>query len=159
MKMRIFLGGIYTILALGSCINEASNQSSESKHESSTGDESIEVIGIEIPDLDTLKLIEHLQGVWRDPEYPYNRVEFQQSKLKMVEEGVAEPVRFQPYTLGHRCPYDVGNMINNQPHDTILIWEESERCEKLTIRSDTLTLSGYNAHSESMYSMDYVRIQ
>lgn len=159
MKMRIFLGGIYTILALGSCINDASDQSSETKDENSTGDESIEVVGIDIPDLDTVKLIQLLQGVWRDTEYPYNRAEFQQSTLKMVEEGVAEPARFQSFTLGHRCPHDVPNMEKIQLNDTILIWEESDRCEKLTIRSDTLTLSGYNAHSETMYSMDYVRIQ
>lgn|SRR5690606_27808029 len=159
MKMPVFLWGICIMIAAGSCVNEASDQSSESKDESSTGDGSIEVVGIEIPDLDTAELIQHLQGVWRDPEYPFNRVEFQTSTLKMVEEGVAEPARFQPFTLGHRCPHDVTNMDNAQPNDTILIWEESNRCEKLTIQADTLVLSGYNPHSETMYSMDYVRVQ
>ncbi|HLT93819.1 MAG TPA: hypothetical protein VKZ56_04620 [Membranihabitans sp.] len=159
MKKPVIQWAICIMIAAGSCVNEASDQASESKDKSSTGVGSIEVVGIEIPDLDTVELIQHLQGIWRDPEYPFNRVEFQASTLKMVEEGVAEPARFQPFALGHRCPHHVTNMDKAQPNDTILIWEESDRCEKLTIRADTLVLSGYNPHSETIYSMDYVRVQ
>lgn len=149
---------LFTVLIF-SCTNQSSDSTTDESKTNPAENGALEVTGIEIPDIDTLALIQNLQGVWREPEYPFNRVEFKNTTVRMVEEGVAEPSVFRPFSLSHLCPYDVNNMEKSQLTDTILVIEDADRCEKLSFSRDSLILSGYNPHSQSIYRIDYVRVQ
>src|SRR5690606_10401939 len=149
---------LFTVLIF-SCTNQSSDSTTDESKTNPAENGALEVTGIEIPDIDTLALIQNLQGVWREPEYPFNRVEFKNTTVRMVEEGVAEHSVFRPFSLSHLCPYDVANMDKSQLTDTILVIEDTDRCEKLSFSRDSLILSGYNPHSQSIYQIDYVRVQ
>lgn len=146
---------LLTFLSI-SCVD--TSETANNNGQVTTTNEILEVTGIEIPDLDTQALIEDLQGVWREPDYPFNRVEFRNSTVKMVEEGVAEPAQFRSFNLAHHCPYEVNNMQNSHPADTILIIDDMGRCEKLSLRGDTLILSGFNSHTGSDYATEFIAI-
>lgn len=150
---------ILSTLLIVSCKAPAADTTSEKSKVDTTKKEVLEVTDIEISNMDTLALIQSLQGVWREPEYPFNRAEFKNTTVRMVEEGVAEASVFRPFTISHQCPYDVSNMEKNHPTDTILVFNGIDRCEKLCLSQDTLILSGYNTHTQSMYRIDYVRVQ
>lgn len=153
-----FFWTLFTILII-SCTNQSSDSTPDESKTDPTENDILEVTGIEIPDIDTLALIQSMQGEWREPEYPFNRVEFKNTTVRMVEEGEAEPSVFRPFSISHHCPYDVSNMVESQVTDTILVIEGANRCEKLSFFQDSLILSGYNPHSQSIYRIDYIRVQ
>lgn len=54
---------------------------------------------------DQNSLIRELQANWRETEYPFRVVVFQDSQVKFIEEGIVEVSRFQKYKISGNCPF------------------------------------------------------
>ncbi|WP_027377923.1 hypothetical protein [Kaistella palustris] len=103
-----------------------------------------------------ITLAKSLQGKWKEVEYPFRTVEFQNSTVKFVEEGTANDPKFEKYELGTQCPYENTN-IKAGNEKMLLILPEKRVCEQIDLSNDTLTLSGYSTNTNSDYKILYVR--
>lgn len=111
----------------------------------------------ESPVVDQEVLIKKLQGNWREPEYPFRVIVFQDSFVKFLEEGIVEKPRFQKYKISGNCLFEVNNINKIGPDDLFLVLVENKRCEKLKVFNDTLTLSGFNVNTGTEYQIVYRR--
>lgn len=143
------------LVVLISCKNETEVSRSEGLKIDDTGTSQ----ELELDRSEIKAVVEALQGKWKESEYPFRQAEFKASRVKFVEEGVAEAPEFQKYRISEACPFEVNNMKNVGPDDLILALVESETCEKLKISKNTLTLSGFNTSTGSEYRIVYGRVQ
>ena len=108
--------------------------------------------------IDESKIIDQLQGKWKEIEYPYRTAEFVQSTVKFVEEGIVDEPKFENFEMSKTCRFDNNNIIDLKPSDIILILLESNRCEKLRVSNDTLTLTGFSTNNNEDYNIIYKKI-
>lgn len=114
---------------------------------------------MEISTIDTIKMIEQLQGKWKEAEYPYRTVEFVRSTVKFVEEGVERKPIFEKFEISENCRFDNNNIKDLKTSDIILSLPESKRCEKLKVSNDTLTFSGFKAYTGEDYNIIYLKLK
>ncbi len=130
-----------------SCKNQTSNPEKEkSQTKEGTSQE---------PPINSHKIIELLQGEWKEPEYPYRTVEFKRKEVKFTEEGVVKKPRFKKFEISNKCPFDVNNIKRTNSTDLIFSIPENETCEKLEVTDSTLVFYGYNTHTENDYKIVY----
>lgn len=157
MKLKTLALGLLFITLLLSCKNdkEASNPENSELNTTDTSQE----FGSELSKIDRDAIIRDLQGNWKESQYPFRLAQFRDSVVKFIEEGVVEEPKFQEYQISKECPFEVNNIKNVEPDDIILVMVEAGTCEKLQISKNTLTLSGFNAHTESDYRIVYERVE
>lgn len=155
MNFRIFSIGFLFILLLFSCRNTGEESYSDNSEKISTG--TPQDFQNEISSTEREAMINELQGTWKEPEYPFGEAQFRDTLVKFIEEGVVEAPRFRQYRLSRECPFEVNNIKNTVPDDVILVVAGAETCEKLAISNDTLTLSGFSAHTGEDYSRIYLK--
>lgn len=110
-----------------------------------------------ISKIDPGQIAESLQGEWKEPEYPFRRAEFKNYKVKFTEEGVVEEPQFKEFEVLSDCPFETKNIRSNRSNDVFLIIKDDERCEKLNVSNDSLTLSGFNSTINSDYQILYIK--
>lgn len=104
-------------------------------------------------------IIKNLQGKWKETEYPFREVHFENTKVKFNEEGVAEETVFRKYSISKDCPFEVNNLKNAGEDDIFLVMEEARTCEIIKVTDSTLTLSGFNVSSNSDYNIVYKKLK
>ena len=154
MKLRTTTLLIVFIAMIISCKNTTQEQRSEflEKDELITETQEPEV---GLSESERIKIIENLQGKWKETEYPYRTAEFKNATVKFIEEGIVEEPKFQTFEIVSQCPFSVNNIKNVKPGEAILALPETQRCEKLKISNDSLILSGFSTNSNENYSIIY----
>ncbi|MBK8427957.1 MAG: hypothetical protein IPL27_19200 [Lewinellaceae bacterium] len=109
--------------------------------------------------IDKSKMMEQLQGKWKEIEYPYRTAEFVRSIVKFVEEGTANNPKFENFEISENCQFDNNNIRDLKSSDIILTLPETKRCEKLKVSNDTLTLSGFSTNSNKDYNIVYLKLK
>lgn len=104
------------------------------------------------------KIIADLQGEWKEPAYPFDRMVFKNSTVKVFEEGIEEEPRFKKFQLADSCFVGKPSKFIVKNADMHLVIENGQ-CEKLKISQDTLVLSGFNKGSQRAYQRVYKRIK
>ena|SRR5690606_6652698 len=104
-------------------------------------------------------IIKNLQGKWKETEYSFREVHFENTKVKFNEEGVAEETVFRKYSISKDCPFEVNNLKNAGEDDIFLVMEEARTCEIIKVTDSTLTLSGFNVSSNSDYNIVYKKLK
>ena len=104
-------------------------------------------------------IIKKLKGKWKENEYPFREVHFENTKVKFIEEGVAAESAFREYTISKDCPFEVNNIKNAGGDDIFLVIAETSTCEIINVSNDTLTLNGFNVSSNSDYHIIYKRME
>lgn len=157
MKPQSFL--IFLIVLLISC----KNQNPETERYDSEQNEIVikEQQETTVPKLktDQTQMIEQLQGKWREHEYPYRTAEFVGSTVKFIEEGTPNTPEFEKFEVTEECRFDNQNIRDLKTSDIILTLPETERCEKLKVSNDTLTLSGFSTNSNADYHIIYLKFK
>lgn len=154
MKLKTTPILIVFIVMMISCKNKTQEQQSE-------GFENNEVITetqepeVGFSETERVKIIENLQGKWKETEYPYRTAEFKNATVKFIEEGIVEEPKFQTFEIVAQCPFSVNNIKNIKPGEAILALPETQRCEKLKISNDSLILSGFSTNSNEDYTIIY----
>lgn len=108
--------------------------------------------------IDTIKIIEKLQGEWKENEYPYRRAQFENSTVKFIQEGMAIKPEFEKFEVSLDCQFDNNNIKDIKSSDIILALPENKRCEKINVSKDTLTFSGFSANTNQEYTIIYLKI-
>lgn len=103
-------------------------------------------------------LISQLQGKWKEIDYPFRTVEFENSTVKLIEEGIADDPKFERFELSQKCLYENNNIREINPNDIILTFVESKRCEKLKVSNDTLTLNGFSTNTNIYYYIIFLKL-
>lgn len=142
-----------------SCKNQSNeNKPNHSKQNEIVTEEKHET-KMEISTIDTIKMIEQLQGKWKEAEYPYRTVEFVRSTVKFIEEGMERKPIFEKFEISENCLFDNNNIKDLKASDIILSLPESKRCEKLKVSNDTLTFSGFKAYAGADYNIIYLKLK
>lgn len=158
MDLKIKLSFIIFTFLVISCQNqEKPNELSNSDQLENVKEDKKES-EIEESKLDESKIINQLQGKWKEIEYPFRTAVFVQSTVKFVEEGIVDEPKFENFELSKTCPFNNNNMIDIKPNDIILTLLESNRCEKLRVSNDTLTLTGFSTNTNEDYFIIYKKI-
>ena len=153
-KLNISIFFILFIALLVSC----ENNNEESAVNGDKKDEQTVITKNEISENQINKIVENLQGEWKEPEYPFRRAEFKNQTVKFTEEGVLEEPRFKKFQIAAECPFNTNNIRNLKPDDILLVIPEDERCEKLHLSNDTLLLSGYSVTTKYDYQIIYKKV-
>ena len=103
-------------------------------------------------------IVKGLPGEWKEVEYPFRRAHFKRSEVKFIEEGIVEEPAYQEYKISATCPFDVNNIKTASAGDLFLVMSSSRTCEIIKVAGDSLTLTGFNASSNSNYSIVYKRV-
>lgn len=157
IKIKFFLA-ILTVFVI-SCKNQnKENELNNSKQNEIVTEEKQET-KIEISKIDKIKIIEQLQGKWKESEYPYRTAEFGSSTVKFVEEGTENKPIFEKFEISENCQFDNNNIKNLKTSDIILSLPETKRCEKLKVSNDTLTLSGFSTNTNEDYNIIYLKLK
>jgi len=154
-KINIFL--IVLAVLVISCKNKTAELNVESPEKNDVSSETIEETEINISEINTNKIIEQLQGKWKENEYPYRAIEFKESTAKYTEEGISEQLKFKKFEILDKCLFNANNIKNLNSGDIILSLPEAERCEKLEITHDTLILSGFSTNTKKDYHIVYLK--
>ena len=150
---------IFLTIFIVSCTNQDNeNKGNNSKQNDIVPAEKPET-KMEISTIDTIKIIEQLQGKWKEAEYPYRTAEFVRSTVKFVEEGTERNPIFEKFELSENCRFDNNNIKHLKQRDIILSLPETKRCEKLKVSNDTLTLSGFKAYAKEDYNIIYLKLK
>lgn len=150
MKIKILF--IYLIISFISCKDQ--NKGSELSNSEQNSAEMKDKRDIKI---DKAQIIENLQGKWKEIEYPYRTVDFENSTVKFVEEGTLDKPRFQKFAISTNCRFDNNNIRDVRSRELILTLPNKNRCEKLKVSNDTLTLSGFSTNTNSEYKIIYLK--
>ncbi len=157
IKIKSFLA-ILTVFVI-SCKNQnKENELNNSKQNEIVMEEKQEN-KIEISKIDKIKIIEQLQGKWKESEYPYRTAEFLRSTVKFVEEGTKNKPIFEKFEVLENCKFDNNNIKDLKTSDIILSLSETKRCEKMKVSNDTLTLSGFIAYTNENYNTIYIKLK
>jgi len=105
------------------------------------------------------KTLEQLQGKWKEIEYPYRTAEYVSSTVKFVEEGTENNPKFENFEISEDCQFNNDNIRNLKSGDIILTLPETNRCEKLKVSNDTLTLSGFSSNIKEDYNIIYLKLK
>ncbi len=105
------------------------------------------------------EIITKLQGEWKEPDYPFRRLEVKGQTVKFTEEGIAEKPKFTAFELSNSCPFEVNNIKSIEADEIIFSIAENKRCEKLKIKGDTLKLRGYSTHTKEDYEIIYKKVK
>ena len=156
-KFKVYaLGFILTILFI-SCNN--GNKEAPTKKSEPGNTESFQEKKNQISTTDRDSIIKNLQGEWRETQYPFRLAHFKNTTVKFTEEGVVEAPTFQDFNILQECPFEVNNIKNARPNNIFLVMVEAKTCEILMVSKDTLTLSGFNTHTNSNYDIIYSKVQ
>ena len=156
MNFRFCALGIFITAILISCNN--SQETSDTKSSAITNtDTSLEINKNETV-TDSNQIIENLQGEWKEPEYPFRRAQFKNTRVKFIEEGLEEEPAFKEYKILKECPYEVNNIKNANPDDVFLVMIKDKTCEIIKISNDNLTLSGYSSNTNNNYKIVYKKM-
>jgi len=157
VKMKRVL--VILIIFIVSCKHQGNeNKPNNSKQKEIITEEKHET-KIEISTMDTIKIVEQLQGKWKEAEYPYRTVAFVKSNVKFVEEGTERKPIFEKFEISANCRFDNNNIRDLKTSDIILSLPETKRCEKLKISNDTLTFSGFKPYTGKDYNIVYLKIK
>ncbi len=158
MDLKIKLSFIILAFLVISCQNQEKQNELPPSDQLENVKENKKESEIEESKLDESKIINQLQGKWKEIEYPYRTAEFVQSTLKFVEEGIVDEPKFENFELSKTCRFDNNNIVDIKPSDIILTLLESNRCEKLQVSNDTLTLTGFSTNTNEDYFIIYKKI-
>lgn len=157
LKIKSFLI-ILTVLFI-SCKNQNKENELPNAEQLEIISEEKQEIKIEKTKIDTIKIIEQLQGKWKENEYPYRTAEFVSSTVKFVEEGTVNKPKFQKFEISEDCQFNNNNIRDLKSSDVILALKETKRCEKLKVSNDTLTLSGFSTNNNEDYNIIYLKLK
>ncbi|WP_068593520.1 hypothetical protein [Cochleicola gelatinilyticus] len=150
--------GVYILLILLMC---ACNEKASEKRVNTleTTSEATPLKNSETPTgkVNATQIQKQLQGVWKEAEYPFRKVEFKDWMVKLTEEGVSGSSTFETYALAGSCRFANTNIKDVTPTTLLLTLTESERCEKMNLTDTTLTLSGFNTSSNANYEIVYLK--
>lgn len=159
-KLKVYTC-LLIVLAIGASCQNVKNENRLDDTENTN--DSLKMSGQETlhkdPTIDKGEIINSLQGEWREIEYPFRLAIFQESSLKLVEEGIAEEPRFKKYEISDSCPFDVNNIKEVTKDEWILVMVEDETCEKLSITTDTLIFRGFSVHTNAEYEIVYQKVK
>lgn len=157
--MNIKIKCFFLILAvfIFSCKNEDKKNDLLNSGNDEIVNEEKKVNKEEVSKLDNDKIIEQVQGKWKEIAYPYRTVEFVNSTVKFIEEGIPMKPEFEKFEVSQNCQFDNSNIKDLKSTDVILILPKKKICEKLTISKDTLILSGYSTNSSQEYEIIYLK--
>ncbi|WP_192349925.1 hypothetical protein [Algoriphagus sp. Y33] len=141
---------IILIVLILSCKNQ-------NKENGSSSHQQYEIAEKDNQGIEKDKIIEQLQGKWKEIEYPYRTAEFEESTVKFVEEGTQYNPKFEKFEVAENCQFDNNNIRDLKPNDVILTLPETARCEKLMVSNDTLTLSGFSTNTNEDYTIIYLK--
>src|SRR5690606_20107174 len=158
MDLKIKLSFIILAFLVISCQNQEKQNELPPSDQLENVKENKKESEIEESKIDVSKIIDQLQGKWKEIEYPYRTAEFVQSTVKFVEEGIVNEPKFENFELSKTCSFNNNNMIDIKPNDIILTLLESNRCEKLRVSNDTLTLTGFSTNTNEDYFIIYKKI-
>lgn len=159
MDIKIKALSIILVVLIISCKNQnTENELPNSENNKIVKNENQET-KIEKTKIDKPKIIEQLQGKWKEYEYPYRTAEFVRSTVKFVEEGTESKPRFEKFEISEACQFDNNNIRDIQPSDVILTLSEASRCEKLKVSNDTLILSGFSTNTNDDYDIIYLKLK
>lgn len=157
IQIKSFL--IVLALLIISCKNHnKENEMHDSNHDE-TITETIPETKIEESEIDQTKIIEQLQGKWKEIEYPYRTAEFVDSTVIFIEEGTQNKPIVQQFELSRDCPFENNNIRDLKSDDLILSLPETTRCEKLIVSNDTLTLNGFSTNTNKDYTITYLKLK
>lgn len=154
LKTSILL--CFISISIFSC--KTKNESYNSKNNETNIDNNQEISANPFS-IDSNKIIKKLQGEWKEVNYPYRRAEFNKYTVKFTEEGTQENPRFKVFKISNECPFNVNNIKDLKPDSIILSLNEDQRCEKLAIYNDTLTLSGFSTNANDDYHIIYKKVE
>lgn len=159
MDIKIKALSIILVVLIISCKNQnTENELPNSENNEIVKNENQET-KIEKTKIDKPKIIEQLQGKWKEHEYPYRTAEFVRSTVKFVEEGMENKPRFEKFEISEACQFDNNNIRDIQSSDVILTLSEASRCEKLKVSNDTLILSGFSTNTNDDYDIIYLKLK
>jgi len=100
-------------------------------------------------------ILSKLTGQMERNRYPFRQAHFENTKVKFIEEGIADEPAFVEYTISKDCPFEVNKIKNDGVDDIFLVIPGTSTCEILKVSNDTLTLAGFNVSSNNDYHIIY----
>ncbi len=155
MKIKSFF--LILTVFIFSCKNENKTNDLQNSQNSEIVKEEKKVTKEEVSNPDNAKIIEQLQGKWKENEYPFRTAEFKNSTVKFIEEGIPNEPEFEKFEISQNCQFDNSNIQDLKLTDIILILPEKKFCQKLAVSKDTLILSGYSTNSSKEYKITYLK--
>lgn len=159
INITIKISLIILVVLIISCKNQNKGNELPNSEQNEIVTEEKQETKMEKIEIDTIKIIEQLQGKWKEIEYPYRTAEFVSSTVKFVEEGTVNKPEFEKFELSEDCPFDNNNIRDIKSGDIILTLPETNRCEKLKVSSDTLILSGFSTNTNEDYNIIYLNLK
>lgn len=157
MKVKSCL--IILSVFLIACTNQNQEREVSNSEQSVILNEGKQQTNIEEAQIDKTNIIGQLQGKWKENEYPYRTVEFASSRVKFLEEGTQNKPKFEKFELSEDCQFDNNNIRDLKSNDIVLSLPETNRCEKLKVSNDTLTLSGFSTNTNVDYNITYLKLK
>lgn len=154
MNFKFFFSSLILTILLISCRNsteQPATQKFEKNNTTITQDHPIQT--------DTTGIHKTLQGIWKESEYPYRQLHFENNLVKFTEEGVIEEPMFREFKILRECPFDVNNIKTTRPEDIFLVVIDEGTCERLRIANNFLSLSGFNISTQTEYSMAFEKVE
>ena len=142
-----------------SCKNQNNENELPKSDQNEIVGKDMQEIGMEKTKIEKTKIIEQLQGKWKENEYPYRTTEFLGSTVKFVEEGTETKPKFEKFEISEDCPFDNNNIRVHNSSDIILSLPETKRCEKLKVSPDSIILSGFSTNTNEDYNIIYKKIK
>ena len=156
--MHLQTKGFLTILSILvlSCTHQ--NKENNATQQQTRTKEKLET-SMAIPETERMKIMDHLQGKWKEAAYPYRTAEFLHSTVQFIEEGTENKPVFEKFEISENCPFDNNNIKDIKTGEIMLSLPETKRCEKLKIAGDTLILHGFSANTGEDYNILYLRLK
>ncbi|HSN59315.1 MAG TPA: hypothetical protein VLR49_00155 [Ferruginibacter sp.] len=157
MKFTFCPSALLLSMMLLSCNNNKEDSNTENIDTKKT--EPASLINNDISAIERDSIFKILQGKWKESEYPFRQVQFTNTSVKFIEEGVQAEPTFKEYNISRNCPYKVNNIKNAGTNEMFLVMVEAGTCEILKTSNNTLTLSGFNVSTNSGYNIIYKKLE
>ena len=157
MKYKFCAWSILLSILFTACDTNREEANTEKNVEKTNADSSSKMNNN--PTIDMDRIVNVLQGKWKETEYPYRLAHFENTTVKFVDEGVAEEPTFKEYTISNHCPFEVNNIKNPGANELFLIMPGAKTCESLKLSGDTLILNGFNVTTNSDYNIIYKKVE
>lgn len=157
MKFKVYVFSLWMATLILSCHD--GKKETTAKNSALNPNDTVQQKSIETAAIDTVSILNNLQGKWKEPAYPFRLAHFKDSTVKFVEEGVVEKPTFKAFRISTQCPFEVNNLKNAGTGDLFLVMLEARACEIVKVSNDTLTLSGFNVNTGSDYNIIYTRVE
>lgn len=102
IKFKSFL--IILVVLIASCNNQNKENELPNSENNAIFEKENQEPEIEKAKIDKPKIIDQLQGKWKEHEYPYRTAEFVRSTVKFVEEGTDSNPKFEKFEVSVDCP-------------------------------------------------------